>query len=558
MRLRRSGTFFPQGRRLSEASQPQIDRVEDGLSSGKEDGLRHRSDEQLMADVARVRSFIGCCVKGWEKLPADAIDVTVLSGGLSNRLFAVEAVPPVPSGNGNDPDADERQPRQHRHCPCDSRKEQSSTAPDSRSPYPAWDATTPPQRVLVRLYGHGQEHSFFDASEERRVFKILGELGIAPKCLAEFPGGRVETWITGEALKRTDLQNEAVQSRIATILGNFHQIGLPRSSESASAADPAWCRWVQQLPKVFSERIDSEECQAEHARPRCDFAFCRLDAWGATAREGPAMRLLTRSQIPALKVALSREASPDAHEAGVVTPVVAGPLSLLSDAEKRRLDEVGLVQYYQEEAKKLEQVVLARVAHELEPQRLKAVYGSADAWQLLSGASVVFSHNDVQENNVIQYEDGRLQLIDFEYSGRNFRSYDMGNLFREMTIDYADVEGYPFFVVDMSDYPSLPTRQRFIRAYLENLLSVYGPVSGASKAVPHGTVSKTVVDNFEVMVELTGLVSDLLWAFWSLTQMPEVEPLDEFSHVQYALARLTMYEHKKNELVRRGLFPARG
>ncbi|RQX67525.1 phosphotransferase enzyme family protein [Toxoplasma gondii CAST] len=560
-------TQTPQARPLAEMSAQQTEATA-GAAAKDPSMPGHHGDPHLNDDVAKVQSFIGCCVKGWENLPESSLRVTVLSGGLSNRLFAVDALPPPEARTGSNPmghalEAPERSSsgKRHTHCPCGNSRQEPPETAASNSPSVTRDETQPPQRVLVRLYGHGQEHTFFDAAEERRVFKLLGDMGLAPKCLAEFPGGRVETWIVGQALKRTELQNEAVQKQVVDLLADFHQTILPPSGSKYSA-DPAWCRWVQQLPQAFSGHRTSEDCNSEledpFVRPRCDFAFCRLDAWAEDAKKGSPSRLQVGTQIPPLHASISRGVSTDAAEAnGVVTPEVTGPSSLLSPAEKRHLDRVGLLQYYTEEAKKLEEVLLARVKYELDPERVREVYGSPEAWRLLSGASIVFSHNDVQENNVMQHDDGVLQMIDFEYSGRNFRSYDMGNLFREMTIDYADVQMYPFFSVHLTDYPSLPVRRRFITHYLNRLLTVYGSTSGVLAVIPRGTISKAMVDNFEVMVEFSGLISDLLWAFWSLAQMPDAEPSDEFSHMQYVLSRLTLYELKKSELIRRGLFPAR-
>ncbi|KEP61379.1 UNVERIFIED_CONTAM: phosphotransferase enzyme family protein [Hammondia hammondi] len=518
-------TQTPHARQLTDVSGQQTEATA-GTATKDPNMPGHHGDPHLTDDVAKVQSFIACCVNGWEHLPESSLRVTVLSGGLSNRLFAVDALSTSEARTGSNPlgqalEAPERSSsgKRHTHCPCGNSRREPPETTASNSPSKTRDEMQPPRRVLVRLYGHGHEHTFFDAAEERRVFKLLGDMGLAPKCLAEFPGGRVETWIVGQALKRTELQNEAVQSQVVGLLADFHQTVLP-PSESKYSADPAWCRWAQQLPQAFREHRSSEKCKPELedplVRPRCDFAFCRLDAWAEDAKKGSASRLQVGTQIPSLHASISRGVSSDAAEAnGVVTPEVTGPSSLLSVAEKRHLDRVGLLQYYTEETKKLEEVLLERVRYELDPERLREVYGSPEAWQLLSGASIVFSHNDVQENNVMQHDDGILQMIDFEYSGRNFRSYDIGNLFREMAIDYAG------------------TQVPFLLRPLERL--------------PHTAV----------MVEFSGLISDLLWSFWSLAQMSDVEPSDEFSHVQYVLSRLTVYELKKNELIRRGLFPGR-
>ncbi len=46
---------------------------------------------------------------------------------------------------------------------------------------------------------------------------------------------------------------------------------------------------------------------------------------------------------------------------------------------------------------------------------------------------IVFSHNDVQENNILACTEDKTQLsfIDFEYSGINYRGADLGNIWFE-------------------------------------------------------------------------------------------------------------------------------
>lgn len=62
--------------------------------------------------------------------------------------------------------------------------------------------------------------------------------------------------------------------------------------------------------------------------------------------------------------------------------------------------------------------------------------------------SVVFSHNDLLANNVLICEPGNeIKFIDFEYSGYNFRTYDIGNYFAESQFDYNVTEP-PFFAVE--------------------------------------------------------------------------------------------------------------
>lgn len=73
---------------------------------------------------------------------------------------------------------------------------------------------------------------------------------------------------------------------------------------------------------------------------------------------------------------------------------------------------------------------------------------------------VVFSHNDLQEGNILITNDSinsdqpNLVLIDYEYCSYNYRGFELANHFLEYTMNYKAKE-YPYFKVDSSTYPSI-------------------------------------------------------------------------------------------------------
>lgn len=50
----------------------------------------------------------------------------------------------------------------------------------------------------------------------------------------------------------------------------------------------------------------------------------------------------------------------------------------------------------------------------------------------------VFSHNDIQENNIMIDKADQLWLIDYEYSQSNFRMNDIANLMAETIVGYDE------------------------------------------------------------------------------------------------------------------------
>ncbi|PFH36131.1 phosphotransferase enzyme family protein [Besnoitia besnoiti] len=537
-------------RPLPEDNQARLKDPSD-VGDGSDSGLGASAHPRRQFSAAKLQALARCCLKVWDGLPAAAVTVSPLFGGLSNMLFVADADVPAAAAEdeGHPRESDGRKRRQSETQFTYSRDECPCSADDPSKTSQNWDAASAPRRVLIRIYGHTGEE-LFDASEERHVFKQLGQLGIAPKCLAEFPGGRIEEWIYGRSLTPADLQNDEVQRKLAVLLGDFHQVILPRWSTVRSSN----CRWSRQLPAVASKFHEEElERFKTFSRTQCECVFCRIYLWSEFATKGPAAQIARVSQVPPLAASIFQGERTGRPQEGAAPAARGGLGALLSVAERSRFDALGLVAYYQREAEKLENVMLDRMAAELAPTHLETVYGSLDRWMLLSGASPVLAHNDVQENNVMMTTDGKLRFIDFEYSGKNLRSFDIGNLFREMTINYTAAPEYPFFSVNLLDYPSLRVRRHFIAHYLAHLLRAHFPASTGLR----GTLTKAIVEHFEVMVELAGLASDLQWAFWSLSKMQTAEPEGEFSHIQYALTRLAMYEQKKDELIRRGVLHGR-
>lgn len=123
--------------------------------------------------------------------------------------------------------------------------------------------------------------------------------------------------------------------------------------------------------------------------------------------------------------------------------------------------------------------------------------------------NVVFAHNDLLCGNILQGKN-RIHLIDFEYSGYNFRGYDIGNFFRENTGGCEDG------IIHWDKYPDLRYRRQFCKVYLE--------ASGS-------TVTDDQVDALVAEAEMFVPCSQLLWGFWALVQ--SLNPSD-FPYVLYA------------------------
>ncbi|KAJ1781414.1 hypothetical protein LPJ59_007053, partial [Coemansia sp. RSA 2399] len=78
---------------------------------------------------------------------------------------------------------------------------------------------------------------------------------------------------------------------------------------------------------------------------------------------------------------------------------------------------------------------------------------------------LVFAHNDLQPGNVLRMErTGKIEIVDYEFSGYNYRGYDIANHFSEWMIDYYHPE-HPH-LMDPGQYPTEKQRHNFLRAYV--------------------------------------------------------------------------------------------
>nr|XP_039266596.1 choline kinase alpha-like [Styela clava] len=151
---------------------------------------------------------------------------------------------------------------------------------------------------------------------------------------------------------------------------------------------------------------------------------------------------------------------------------------------------------------------------------------------------VVFSHNDVQEGNLLYLEEaGRnanpIRMIDFEYSCYNHRGFDIGNHFCEWMYDYSFDE-WPHFVYKIENYPTKDQQTNFIKAYIEEHFT-------ASSTTTHD--EKWTVAFMIREANRFALLSHLFWALWSVMQakMSDIG----FGYMEYAIARMDAYFKQK-------------
>lgn len=138
-------------------------------------------------------------------------------------------------------------------------------------------------------------------------------------------------------------------------------------------------------------------------------------------------------------------------------------------------------------------------------------------------APVVFSHNDLLSGNLmLNEEEGKLYIIDFEYGSYNYRGFDIGNHFNE----------YAGYDCDYSLYPSKDEQYHFFRHYL---------LPDAPQEVLDDDLEALYVETNSFM-----LVSHVYWALWALIQA-KMSPID-FDYLSYFFMRYNEYKRQKGDV----------
>jgi thiamine kinase-like enzyme len=156
---------------------------------------------------------------------------------------------------------------------------------------------------------------------------------------------------------------------------------------------------------------------------------------------------------------------------------------------------------------------------------------------------VVYCHNDLLAANIM-YDDGggdnndnaaTLQLIDFEYGGCNFRSFDLANHWNE----YAG--GPPKDTVPRYDWlPTVAAQRLFCRTYLQ------AAVGTAEEDV---VVDDADVEALRTEVQAFMLPNHLYWGLWAINQAA-LEGCADYDYMRYGMERLRQYHAGKKEWLR--------
>lgn len=134
---------------------------------------------------------------------------------------------------------------------------------------------------------------------------------------------------------------------------------------------------------------------------------------------------------------------------------------------------------------------------------------------------LVFSHNDLHQNNIILLEnldnrlslDERIVLIDFEYCSYNHRTFDIANHLSEWCFDYTGDE-YPHFTASLDRFPSEEKQRQFVKNYLNELERDIA--TGKQVVYDDENVLNDKIETILREIQVSMMAANFLWTLWAI------------------------------------------
>lgn len=154
---------------------------------------------------------------------------------------------------------------------------------------------------------------------------------------------------------------------------------------------------------------------------------------------------------------------------------IAGQLHRLHRLKPAGLPQQGLFELIRDKWGSMAKQVLERETQAFPPNEralcaaLRAIYSDEvreKVRRCLPEGELCFCHNDTYHGNIMKLDDGRIKLVDFEFSCLNHKAYDFASPFAETVMRHRQPE-YPYFRIAEPEYGEREL-SLLINYYLDN------------------------------------------------------------------------------------------
>ncbi|KAM9965240.1 hypothetical protein ACTFIW_005052 [Dictyostelium discoideum] len=365
--------------------------------------------------------------------------------------------------------------------------------------------------VIIRLYGKGSEQ-FIDRKTEANIQYLLSKNGVGPKFYGTFENGCIYGYVEGDQLQLEDLYQNNILSLIAKETGRWHSLKLDINSNS-------------QL--LLSSSSDSSI----------------KESTTSTSTSSTSSSSTSPSNSPSLENSTLSPRNMNTQTSSTslfknLNSWINNAMTLTSKESKGSMISKINLNHYKEEAMFLMSFI-------------EEYYSGEDY--------INFCHNDLIPRNMIyNKEKGQVKFIDFEYSGYNFRGYDIGNFFCE----FSGLD------LDYTKYPSIEIQKRFIKNYLISINNckniqqkqkqqqqqqqqIQNSINDENMDIENDELlyepSKEEIHNLYIESNHLTLGSHLMWGFWGIIQ--HFSSSIDFDYIDYAIKRFKQYDLVKNKVL---------
>ena len=172
---------------------------------------------------------------------------------------------------------------------------------------------------------------------------------------------------------------------------------------------------------------------------------------------------------------------------------------------------------------------------------LQSIIDPTDSDGNSSTATIRLCHNDVLASNILYQDDTQqIQLIDFEYGGCNYPSFDIANHWNE----YAN--GPPTTAVPNYDWFPTPAQQEcFVQSYLDTVHTLVVDRGGSNRSNDDSKDNDTpppipTLPELLEEIRVFCLVNHLYWGLWAVNQAA-TEGCTDYDYLLYAQSRFHQY-----------------